>query len=105
MPDEPDDATPHRPPPADRRRLLLVTELVLVGASAAVDEPQVWALYVLAFLITALWALGSPALRSLTPRLVPEEQLAAASMLNGVYGSLGAVGGPALGGVLIRRSA
>ena len=69
----------------DRRRLLLVTEVGLVACSAllvvnaTLAEPRVWALFVLAAAITSLWALGSPALRSLTPRLVPEDQLAAAS--------------------------
>ena len=92
---------------ADRRRLLLVTEVGLVACSgllvlnATLASPRVWALYVLAGAITALWALGSPALRSLTPRLVPEDQLASASLLNTAYHSLAAVGGPATGGLLI----
>jgi MFS family permease len=91
----------------DRRRLLLITELGLVACSGALafnatlERPRVWALYVLAAAITALWALGSPALRSLTPRLVPEDQLASASLLNTAYHSLAAVGGPATGGLLI----
>ena len=91
----------------DRRRLMLVTEVGLIACSAALvwnatlDQPRVWALYVLATSITALWALGSPALRSLTPRLVPEDQLASASLLNSAYHSLAAVGGPATGGLLI----
>jgi MFS family permease len=91
----------------DRRRLLLVTEVGLVACSGALalnatlERPRVWALYVLAAAITALWALGSPALRSLTPRLVPEDQLASASLLNTAYHSLAAVGGPATGGLLI----
>jgi MFS family permease len=91
----------------DRRRLLLVTEVGLVACSGALalnatlERPRVWALYVLAAAITALWALGSPALRSLTPRLVPGDQLASASLLNSAYHSLAAVGGPATGGVLI----
>jgi MFS family permease len=91
----------------DRRRLLLVTEVGLVGCSlalvynASLDRPREWALFLLAGLITSFWALGSPALRSLTPRLVPEDQLAAAALLNSAYHSLGAVAGPATGGLLI----
>jgi MFS family permease len=91
----------------DRRRLLLVTEagfalvsLALAG-NAALAHPRIWALYVLAFLGAAFWCLGSPALRSLTPRLVPDDQLTAAVALNSVYGNLGAVAGPALGGLLV----
>ena len=91
----------------DRRRLLLVTEVgfavvsLLLAANASLEHPRVWALYVLAFAGASFWALGSPALRSLTPRLVPEQQLSAAVALNSVYSNLGAVAGPALGGVLI----
>jgi MFS family permease len=91
----------------DRRRLLLVTEVgfavvsLLLAANASLAHPQVWALYALAFLGAAFWSLGSPALRSLTPRLVPEDQLTAAVALNSVYSNLGAVAGPAFGGVLI----
>jgi MFS family permease len=91
----------------DRRRLLLVTEVGLVACSlalvynASLDRPREWALFLLAALITSFWALGSPALRSLTPRLVPEDQLAAAALLNSAYHSLGAVAGPATGGLLI----
>jgi MFS family permease len=91
----------------DRRRLMLVTELGLIAcsvglaANAMLADPHVWVLFVLAALITAFWALGSPALRSLTPRLVPEGQLASASLLNSAYQSLAAVGGPATGGLLI----
>jgi MFS family permease len=91
----------------DRRRLLLVTEVGLalvslaLAGNAALSHPRVWALYVLAFAGASCWCLGSPALRSLTPRIVPEDQLAAAVVLNGVYSNLGAVAGPALGGLLI----
>jgi MFS family permease len=91
----------------DRRRLLLVTEVgfalvsLALAGNAALRHPHVWALYVLAFAGASFWSLGSPALRSLTPRLVPDEQLAAASALNSLYSNLGAVAGPALGGLLI----
>jgi MFS family permease len=91
----------------DRRRLMLATEVGLVVCSlglalnAWVARPRVWPLYVLATLITAFAALGSPALRSLTPRLVPAEQLPAASLLNSAYSNFAAVGGPAVAGLLI----
>jgi MFS family permease len=91
----------------DRRRLILVTEVgfafvsLLLAGNAALAQPRVWALYVLSFLGAAFWCLGSPALRSLTPRIVPEDQLTAAIALNSVYSNLGAVAGPALGGLLI----
>jgi len=86
----------------DRRTetgMALVTALFL--ANSLLPHPQVWALFALQSLAVAVFSLGRPAMSSLTPRLVPEEEYAAASALSSVYGSLAAVGGPALGGVLI----
>ena len=60
-----------------------------------------WALFVLQSLGIAVYSLGRPAMGSLSPRLVPEEEFAAASALFSVYNSLGAVAGPALAGLLI----
>jgi MFS family permease len=61
----------------------------------------VWALFAAEALATAVFSLGTPSMRSLLPRLVREEQIAAASALESVYGNLGAVAGPALAGVLV----
>jgi MFS family permease len=91
----------------DRRRLLLQTEVALVvvtlllAVNAALPHPQVWALYVLLTLGTTAFSLGTPALRSLLPRIVAEDQIAAASALEGIYGNLAAAAGPILAGVLI----
>jgi MFS family permease len=91
----------------DRRKLLLWTEslLLLTGigfvVNASLEEPRVWALFVLAFLAASFFCLGVGAMRSLTPHLVPEEQIVAASNLNGLYSNLGAVAGPAMAGLLI----
>jgi MFS family permease len=91
----------------DRRKMLLWTEsgLLLTGigfvVNASLEEPRVWPLFVLGFLSAAFFCLGVGAMRSLTPHLVPEEQLPAASALNGIYSNFGAVAGPAAAGVLI----
>ena len=52
-------------------------------------------------LAVAVFSLGRPAMSSLAPRLVPDDEIAAAGALDSVYNSLGAVAGPAVGGVLI----
>ena len=80
--------------------MALVAGLFLVNA--LLPHPQVWALFVLA----GAWrspssASARPAMSSLTPRLVPDDELAAAIALTSVYSSLAAVAGPAVGGVLI----
>ena len=92
---------------ADRRSVLLRTETgmaitaALFLGNSLLAHPRVWALFVLQSLAVAIFSLGRPALSSLTPRLVPEEEIAAATALSGVYSSLAAVGGPAVGGILI----
>src|SRR6185437_15167937 len=77
----------------------VVTGLFL--ANALLPHPQLWALYVLQALAMAIFSLGRPALSSLNPRLVPDDEIAAAAALGSVYNSLASVGGPALGGLLI----
>jgi len=91
----------------DRRTVVLVTETGLAAVSglflvnALLPSPRVWALFVLQGLAVAVYSFGRPALASLAPRLVPDEELAAANSLTSVYSSLSSVAGPALGGVII----
>jgi MFS family permease len=42
-------------------------------------------------------------MRSLTARLLPVQQLAPAAALNGLYGNLGSIVGPAIAGVLVQQ--
>src|SRR3954452_8221208 len=94
----------------DRRTVVFATEIgmalitLLFLVNALLPEPQVWALFVLMALATAVFSLGRPAMRWLSPRLVPEEEFAAASSLFSVYNSLGAVAGPAVGGLIIANA-
>jgi MFS family permease len=76
-----------------------VTSLFLVNS--LLPNPQVWALYVLEAAAVSVYSLGRPAMASLTPRLVPEDQIAAASSVQSIYESFAAVAGPAAGGILI----
>lgn len=92
---------------SDRRTLLLRTEAgmtvlaVLFLLNASLAHPKVWALYVLDAASIAVYSLGRPAMSTLSPRLVPDDEIAAATALTSVYSSLAAVGGPAFAGVLI----
>jgi MFS family permease len=94
----------------DRRTVVLATELVMAGitglflVNALLPHPQVWALFGLQSVAVAVFSLGRPAMGSLAPRLVPEEEIAAASALFSVYNSLGAVAGPAIGGLIIANA-
>jgi MFS family permease len=91
----------------DRRKVALWTDIGLMSVSAVLavnafaGSPQVWALYVLAFVGTSFWSLGAPALRAMMPGLVPPEQLAASQALQSIYSTTAAIAGPAFGGLLI----
>ena len=91
----------------DRRRLVLIADTVLMllalvlVANALLEEPQVWLLFVVAAGMSAAGGLQRPALDAMLPRLVPRDELAAASALDGFGGAAAQIAGPALGGLLI----
>jgi MFS family permease len=91
----------------DRRKLLLVTEVLLAvvalgfAFNASLDEPRVWAIYVLVTVAMSIFSLGVAGLNTVIPRLVEPHELAAANAIENVYGSTTSVAGPALGGLLI----
>src|SRR5215207_1398213 len=91
----------------DRRRLVLLADttllllsLVLV-ANALLAEPRVWVLFAVAAGMSAASGLQRPPLDAMLPRLVPREELAAASALDGFSHTAAQIAGPALAGVLI----
>ncbi|HKD32451.1 MAG TPA: MFS transporter [Gaiellaceae bacterium] len=91
----------------DRRRMLLVTEVLLAfvalgfAYNASLDQPRVWAIYVLVTLAMCLFSLGVPGMSTVVPRLVRPDELATANAIENIYGSFTNVGGPALGGAVI----
>lgn len=91
----------------DRRRMVRLTEMALALGSviliinSLLARPRVWVLFVAAALFAALNGLQRPALDALTPRLVGAQQMPAVAALLGLRNSIGMIGGPALGGVLV----
>ena len=91
----------------DRRRLVLAGDVGLALASgllvlnAALPHPAVWPVFVLEAVGTTAWSFARPAMNTLAPKLVRDDQLEAAMALEGVYSNFAAVAGPAIGGVLI----
>lgn len=91
----------------DRRRLMLLQQAgMIVGTSftvvnAALPHPAVWPCFAAMLLASSAYAFGVGAQNALIPRIVGDDQLAAANTLNGLIGSLGAVVGPALAGALL----
>jgi MFS family permease len=91
----------------DRRKLVLITRFLLALASilfavqAFLDLRQLWLLYVLVAVQSALTAVDVPASRAFIPRLLPPERIRAASALSFLSFHIGLVVGPLLAGALI----
>src|SRR4051794_15942693 len=91
----------------DRRKLLLLTQLGLMGTSGVLvllalqPSPPLLALYAVAFVSAGLSSVDQPARASSIPRLVPPERLPAAISLNQVMFNASAVIGPAIGGIVL----
>jgi MFS family permease len=91
----------------DSRRLLIVVELAIIVISAALAAlvslglASPAALLISTFLLGVGGALSAPAWQSITPLLVPREELGGAIAANSVGFNLSRAVGPALGGVAI----
>jgi MFS family permease len=93
----------------DRRKLLVVTQVLLAATSVGLalnaqrDAPALWPLYVLSAAAAGLSSVDLPARNAMLPRLVGRELLAPAAALGQLVFQVGAVAGPSLGGLLISR--
>src|SRR5712691_7145915 len=91
----------------DRRRLILYTEAWMVVVAVVLTVATIggfmtpWLLLGLTFALSAGDAFETPTWRAVLPELVPKEDLAAASALNGIEFNLARAVGPALAGLLI----
>ncbi len=91
----------------DRRRVLLVTQtlLMLVAAALGLVTLVGWVtapmIYMLAALAAAVGAFDSPARQALVPNLVPKEHLQNALSLNILMSQAASIAGPALAGFVI----
>jgi MFS family permease len=94
----------------DRRRLLIVANLLLAATSAGLalnallDAPLVWPLYVFTALSAGFSGLDSPTRSAAVPSLVRRDQIPAAAALNQVGIQVGQVLGPAAAGLVIAVS-
>ncbi len=91
----------------DRRKLLLWSEALLMLASLVLAlnslsaHPSVALLFVVAAFASGVNGFHRPALESLTQKLIPMSELAAASALSSLRNTGAAIAGPALAGVCI----
>ncbi|PYD01557.1 MFS transporter [Microbacterium esteraromaticum] len=91
----------------DRRRVALIAATVAFAATAALTlltwtgAETIWWLYGLSMVIAAANSVGMATRTAIVPRLIPRDQLAAASALNGVAFGLTVMVGPAVAGMLV----
>ena len=91
----------------DRRKLLIISTVGLIAASAllaviaVMQFENVWLLLSVFSLQQAFFGLNQPAKGALLPTIVPLKLLPAANSLNMTVMTLGAVAGPVIGGALI----
>ena len=93
----------------DRRRVLTLTQFAMaiavggLAVNAALDQPEVWVLFVCAAASAGFQGMDWPARRAALPMLVSTDDVTAAVTLQTTTMALSMVVGPALGGVLIAR--
>ena len=91
----------------DRRKLILATESWMMGVALLLAVLTIagfmspWLLLVLTFALSAGDAFETPTWRAILPELVPKDDLASASALNGIEFNLARAVGPALAGLVI----
>ena len=91
----------------DRRKIVLWTEiaaivlLAVLCLNSMIPQPQLWLIYVIAFLLAADSGLQSPSLNAIMPRVVKHDEMAAAGALRMVRYNVGSIVGPAIGGLII----
>jgi MFS family permease len=93
----------------DRRKLLLVTSVLLGGCSsllalnASRSHPATWPLFLIAATSAGLVGIANPARSASIPMLVRREMIPASQALNQMVMQVGAVVGPAVGGIIISQ--
>ena len=91
----------------DRRKLILLTESWMASVAIVIAVLTIsglmtpWLLLALTFALSAGDAFETPTWRAVLPELVPKDELASASALNGIEFNLARAVGPALAGSLI----
>jgi len=91
----------------DRRRLLIVTQLILAATSAGLatnallPHPQLWPLFACTAASAAFQGVDGPTRKAALPMIVPVADLPAALALQQIVFQLAQVVGPALAGLLI----
>jgi len=90
----------------DRRRLMVWCEAALgicaalLVLNALARRPAIWPLYAVTALMIAIYAVQRPSVDASIPRVIPRDQLTAASALLSMSQNVSVIAGTTLGGVL-----
>lgn len=90
----------------DRRFMLRFTEFgqgitsVILLVNSLLPNPQIWVLFLCVAIHAGLAALQRPAFESLIQKLIPPDLMSSVMALNSIRFTLGAIGGPAIAGIL-----
>lgn len=93
----------------DRRKLLVIAELLMCLASgllivnSLMAAPSVMLIFIAAGSMSAFVGLHRPSMEALTPQVVSKEDFTSVAALNSFRYSIGAIVGPALGGMVIAQ--
>jgi MFS family permease len=93
----------------DRRKLLLLSEIVMsftafcLMANSFLPSPNVFAIFVLVFIMQSANAYHRPAMEAMSQKIVQPGEYAAIGALGSLRYSFGAIAGPALGGILLSK--
>lgn len=91
----------------DRRRVIALARgcagvaFAVLAINAFLPDPRLWVVYLAAIVDGICGGISATVLMSVTPTLLPRNKMAAAGALMALTGDLGAMIGPALGGVVI----
>ena len=94
----------------DRKRLMIVTQLVMLACAALLTLvtlrglESVWPIYVLSAFASAATAFDTPARQSMMPTLVPTEDFPNAVSLAVIVFNVATIAGPAIAGFLLAES-
>jgi MFS family permease len=94
----------------DRKRLMVVTQLVMLASSALLTATtlagieSVWPIYILSGFASAALAFEIPARQALIPALVPTEDFPNAVSLGIIVFNVATIAGPAIGGVMLAET-
>lgn len=91
----------------DRRKVILWCEVGFLALSSIlainsmVSNSSIWVIYIVVLLMASLNGIQRPSLTSLVPRIVPKEQLPAASALESFTHNAGFLIGTSIGGLIV----